>query len=167
MAVRDPIQGLHAQFPPASSKNTDARSLGPILQKSGQVLLGPKIRQKLAFWGPNNSPDHQKNFFLQKNKKNNKKSEKSFQSGPNLKSFAFNRGGRVDLRAPKAIGGPKNRVGAQNQRGWGAQNPQVALFFFQGGGPKIRSFGIISTPDYVLLVQKQSSYTGIRLYVTS
>ena len=51
---------------------------------------------------------------IQKNKKNNKKSEKSFQSGPNLKSFAFNRGGRVDLRAPKAIGGPKNRVGAQN-----------------------------------------------------
>ena len=38
MAVRDTIWGLHAQFPPASYKNTDSRSLGPILQKSGQVL---------------------------------------------------------------------------------------------------------------------------------
>ena len=83
-----------------------------------------KIRQKLAFWGPNNSPDHQKKIFLQKKnlKKNNKKSEKSFQSGPNLKSFAFNRGGRVDLRAPKAIGGPKNWAGAQKKRGGRAQN---------------------------------------------
>ena len=58
---------------------------------------------QLAFWGPNNSPDHQKKIFTKKNKKNTKKSEKSFQSGPNLKSFAFNREGRVDLRAPKAI----------------------------------------------------------------
>ena len=88
-----------------------------------------KSRQKLAFWGPNNSPDHQKKFFYKKIKKNNKKSEKSFQSGPNLKSFAFNRGDRVDLRAPKAIGGPKNRVGAPKIEG-GAQNPKVALFFF-------------------------------------
>ena len=66
----------------------------------------------MAFGGPLISMTIEKK--IQKNKKNNKKSEKSFQSGPNLKSFAFNRGGRVDLRAPKAIGGPKNRVGAQN-----------------------------------------------------
>ena len=71
-----------------------------------------KSRQKLAFWGPNNSPDQQKN---------NKKSEKSFQSGPNLKSFAFNRVGRVDLRAPKAIGGPKKLGGGPKRERGGAK----------------------------------------------
>ena len=69
---------------------------------------------QLAFGGPLISMSTEKKIFYKKKIKNNKKSEKSFQSGPNLKSFAFNRGGRVDLRAPKAIGGPKNRVGAQN-----------------------------------------------------
>ena len=38
MGPRDHTQGLHAQFPPASSKNKDTRTLGGKLQKSGQVL---------------------------------------------------------------------------------------------------------------------------------
>ena len=101
---------------------------------------GANIKQKLAFGGPLISMNTEKKNFT----------KKLFQSGPNLKSFAFNRGGRVDLRAPKAIGGPKNWVGAQKKRGGGAKIRKWLCFFwfplFLGGGPKIRSFCIISTP---------------------
>ena len=53
---------------------------------------GAKNKKILAFWGPLISMTAEKKF---QKKKNNKKSVKSFQSGPNLMSFAFNRGGRV------------------------------------------------------------------------
>ena len=46
-----------------------------------------------------------------------------------IKSFAFNRGGRVDLRAPKAIGGPK-------LEGVGGPKSASGFVFFRVGGPK-------------------------------
>ena len=59
------------------------------------------------------------------------------------------------MRAPKAIGGPKNWVGAQKKRGGGPKIRKWLCFFwfplFLGWGPKIRSFGIISTPGFFLI----------------
>ena len=56
---------------------------------------GAKNKKILAFWGPLISMTAEKKIPKKIIEKNNKKWEKSFQSGPNLMSFAFNRWGRV------------------------------------------------------------------------
>ena len=94
------------------------------------------VAKNWLFGGPTIRLTTKKFFFYKKIKKNNKKSEKSFQSGPNLKSFEFNRGDRVDLRAPKAIGGPKNRVGAPKIEGGGPKSESGFVFFLGWGAQK-------------------------------
>ena len=78
-------------------------------------ILGPEIRTKSIF-----------NFFFRKKIKKGKKTGNSIQSGPNLRSFAFKRGGRVS----KLVQGPSfEGLGPTKISLWGPKRKSGFVFF--------------------------------------